>query len=73
MLYIGYWCFESGAPSIMPVSFLVRRIIMQTQQQHCKQPVPLQGTFAQKPVVLKPAVPGLRFGKVKLGKDSCGY
>lgn len=46
---------------------------MQKQQQSQKSPALLLGPVSQRPVVLKPAVPGLRYGKVKLGKDSCGY
>lgn len=46
---------------------------MQKQQQ-AKEPTPLLREKAdQKPIVLKPATPGLCFGKVKFGKDGCGY
>lgn len=47
--------------------------IMQTQQQTQKPTPLLQGKVVQKPLVLKQATPGLRFGKVKFGKDGCGY
>lgn len=46
---------------------------MQTQQQPQKPNPLLKGEARQKPVVLKQATPGLRFGVVKQGKDSCGY
>lgn len=59
--------------SSIVLSITSRGDIMQKQQQ-AKEPTPLlQGKVNQKPVVLKPATPGLRFGKVKFGKDGCGY
>ncbi len=38
-----------------------------------KQPTPPTNKQPITPVVLKPADKGLHFGKVKFGKDGCGY